>query len=42
MSLKISQIDFSLIQHLQVDSYELSCYGSGSGRKGQGNVEDVR
>lgn len=43
MSLKISQIDFSLIQHLQVDSYELRCHGvSGSGTKGQGHVEDVR
>lgn len=39
MSLKISQIDFSLIQHLQVDSYELRCHGfrfryEGAGSRG--------
>lgn len=39
MSLKISQINFSLIQHLQVDSYELRCHGfrfwyEGAGSRG--------
>lgn len=43
MSLKISQIDFSLIQHLQVDSYAFLSHGfrfrgEGAGSRGGGTV----